>query len=288
MALESEKARFSIISHLGGLDLQNPLGFARDQYQKGHFNEAFDIYEQLLRHYPGQGVQILAEVYDKFQLLPSSDRYALYQSRYHDFDIKPGERVLDIGSGDIPFKYATDLADIAIEDDKYGRAGVPFKYIAGKPVFECNVEELPFDDKEFNFVYCSHVLEHVAHPEKACDELMRVAKRGFIETPTRAKDLWLNTAKLSRHRWAVEKIKDVLIFTELTPAEIDGLQSSILLNMHVAPQTLREKAFSALIYLKADLINNMLLWQGSFGYQVRRLNQTNLSKIELESMTLGE
>lgn len=60
-----------------------------------------------------------------------------------------------------------------------------------------------FRDKEFDFVYCSHVLEHVRDPAKACAELMRIGKRGFIETPTRGKDLWLGTAAVSNHRWAV-------------------------------------------------------------------------------------
>ena len=208
--------------------------------------------------------------------LPNQDRYSLYQSRIYNFDLKPSDKILDVGSGNIPFHLATHLVDITIENDNLGRAGAAFEHVDGIPVYECNLEKLPFEDNEFDFVYCSHVLEHVAEPNKACSELIRVGKRGFIESPTRGKDIWLNTAKASNHRWAIEKIDNKLIFTEYDREEIEGLQNDILMKMHVAPQTPREKAFSALIYLKADKINTMLLWEGSFEFKIERRNNKEL------------
>ncbi|MBF0450246.1 MAG: class I SAM-dependent methyltransferase [Candidatus Magnetomorum sp.] len=181
----------------------------------------------------------------------------------------PYDKVLDIGSGNIPFKYATHLADLSLDDGSIGRANSQFKYINGKQVFQCDIENMLFKDNEFDFVYCSHVLEHVQNPEKACKELIRVGKRGFIDTPTKGKDIWLNTAKISNHRWWIEKINEKLIFTKYKKRELSGFESNILLSMHSQPQTPREKAFSALIYLKADLVNNMLLWDSSFEYEVR-------------------
>lgn len=82
------------------------------------------------------------------------------------------------------FLFATTLAEFATEDDFYGRAGAPLQNPDGKPLYKCSVEQMPFKDKEFDFVYCSHVLEHVVDPIRACRELMRVARRGYIETPT--------------------------------------------------------------------------------------------------------
>jgi len=190
------------------------LDRARELYRKGHLNEAFDIYEQLSIAYPGSAIQILAELYDQYKKLQNIDRYSLYQSRFYNFGIKTSDKVLDIGSGNIPFHLATHLADITAENDNFGRAGVPFKHIEEIPVYECNLENLPFEDNEFDFVYCSHVLEHVIDPDMACSELMRVGKRGFIESPTRGKDIWLNTAKISNHRWAIEKENKRLIFSE--------------------------------------------------------------------------
>ena len=241
---------------------------AIDLFNSGSFFEAFDIFEQMFCLYKENAVDILEAAYEAYKLLPYRDRYHLYQGRYFDFCIKKGDKVLDIGSGNVPFPFATHLADFAVHDDHYGRAGVPFKYLEGKPVFECNVENMPFTNKEFDFVYCSHVLEHVNNPSVACEELMRIAKKGFIETPTRCKDLFLNTAKASNHKWAVQNTNGVLIFTEYTTEQREGLNCDILMGMHCSPQSKMEKAFSALLYLKADVVNTMLLWENSFPYEI--------------------
>lgn len=265
--------------NLGGL--QNDLSSARDKFEREAFLEGFDIYEQLVASYPDQAVNILAEVYDCYKRFPYKDRYNLYQARLFNFGIKPSDKVLDIGSGHIPFPLATHLADITLENHKYGRDGVPFKHVQGKPVFECSVEDTPFEDKEFDFVYCSHVLEHAQNPDKACNELMRIAKRGYIETPARAKDIFLNSAKVSNHKMWVEVVNGLLIFTEYTAEEIEGMQCGILMDMHCAPKTEREKAFSALIYLKPHFVNTMFIWENEFRYEVRRL-PTNANKQKLD------
>jgi radical SAM superfamily enzyme YgiQ (UPF0313 family)/ubiquinone/menaquinone biosynthesis C-methylase UbiE len=252
-------------------DLNAAVQQARELFQKGDFNACFDLYELLLDRWPADAVPLLADLYDLYQALPDQEsRYGLYQARHIDFDIRPGDRVLDVGSGHLPFPFATHLTDISLQDGSIGRAGTPFKFQDGKPVFECDVEQMPFGDQEFDFVYCSHVLEHVSDPEKACRELMRVGKRGYIETPTRGKDVWLDMTRTSNHRWWVEWFNDTLVFTETPAAGAGGLGCGILLDMHCAPQTPREKAFSALIYLKAPVVNTMVSWEGSFRVEVRR------------------
>jgi len=264
-----KRKKFHIVLKGFGEDLHA----AQDKYRVGAFLEAFDIYEQLAAAYPDYAIEVLAEAYDCFRNLCLKDRYSLYQSRLFDFHIKPTDRVLDIGSGHLPFPLATHLADIALDNNSYGRANTPFKHIEGKPVFECDIENMPFGDKQFDFIYCSHVLEHAGDPRKACREIMRVARRGYIETPSRGKDIFLNSAKKSNHAWWVESIKDSLIFTEYMPEEIEGMQCSILMKMHCAPETIREKAFSALIYLKPHLVNTMFYWEDAFTCEVRRTSK---------------
>jgi len=263
-------------------DLQQDVIVAREKFQSGNFLEAIDIYEQLLIAYPVQAIDVLAELYDCYQLLPHKDRYNLYQARHYNFGIIPTDKVLDIGSGHLPFPLATHLSDVTFNNNTYGRAGKPFKHIHGKPVYECNVEDMPFPDKEFDFVYCSHVLEHVHNPEIACRELMRIAKRGYLETPAKVKDIFLNSAKTSNHRWWVEAVNNRLIFTEYTPDESEALQCNILMDMHCNPETKREKAFSALIYLKAPLVNTMFLWTEKFEYEVRRLSASHNKKSSIK------
>lgn len=251
--------------------LEEGLQIARGAFSSGRFLEAFDCYERLVARMPAQAIPILSEVYDCYQALPDPEnRFPLYQSRFFEFGIQPGDKVLDIGSGHLPFPHATHLAEFAVHDDEYGRAGLPFRHVNGLPVFECSVEDMPFEDQAFDFIYCSHVLEHVGDPARACRELMRVGKRGYIETPTPGKDLWLNTAQMSNHRWGVELIDQVLVFTEYSVTDIEGLQSDVLMRMNCDPQTEREKAFAALLNLKADRTNTMLLWEGKFEFAVRR------------------
>lgn len=256
------------------VDLTNPqqaIEIARGLFAHKEYNKAFDIYEQLLTINPQDNIALLAEIYDCYKSIDQLDRYSLYQSRLFDFGIKPGDKVLDIGSGNAPFVFATHLADFSIEDNELGRNGAPFKYLDGKPVYECNIENMPFADNEFDFVYCSHVLEHVSNPEAACRELMRIARRGYIETPNISKDLILNVARVSNHRWSIELFNDTLTFSEYSKRQIEGICSAVIGHMHLYPESVREKAITALIYLKADLFNTMLLWDGAFKFEVRRL-----------------
>jgi SAM-dependent methyltransferase len=143
----------------------------------------------------------------------------------HNFNIQAGERVLDIGCGARPFLLATHLADVSLNDNS-GRFGMPIPAM-NRPFFECSVEEMPFEDKFFDFVYCAHVLEHVADPAKACREIMRVGKRGYIECPRS----WVEYIFESKdHKWLVDHEKNCLIFREKQDEErrdFLGLQYSI-------------------------------------------------------------
>lgn len=258
-------------------DSTSGIRLAGEQFHNGRHRQAFDLLNQLLDDFPQAGEDILAVAYDLYQQLPDKSRYHLYQSRYFDFSIKPEDRILDVGSGHSPFPLATHLADIAINEASLGRGGNPFRHVAGKPVYECNMENMPFSRKAFDFIYCSHALEHVENPEKACLELMRIGKRGYIESPTRGKDIFLNSTKVSNHKWFLESINGVLVFTECTEEEIDGLRSNILLDMHCKPETKREKAFSALIYLRAHLVNTMMMWEDTFEFEVRRTDTCHVT-----------
>lgn len=95
---------------------------------------------------------------------------------------KPSQRrVLDVGSGHRPHEDATHLVDLLPEDDS--ERGKPIQQL-GLPLVLATVESLPFKDKTFDYVYASHVLEHTRDPEAACKELMRIARAGYIETPS--------------------------------------------------------------------------------------------------------
>jgi hypothetical protein len=79
-----------------------------------------------------------------------------------------------------------------------------------------------FQDKEFDFVICSHVLEDIRDPIYTCSQLVRVAKSGYIEVPSRFRECAkLNpsdpTAGWDHHRWIVDVENDTVAFTFKNP-----------------------------------------------------------------------
>jgi len=207
---------------------------------------------------------------EDYYLLPSyekglgreQDRFA-YQQKHIDFNIRPGERVLDVGSGAYPFPYATHLADL-FEGDTSHRVEPLAK--DERPFAVINIEKMPYHDKEFDFVYCSHVLEHVEDPSKACDELMRVGKRGYIETPTRISDIMLNFTKLKgHHKWYIVTAGTTLFFFEWPDLERrDTGTNDYYLMLH----SNYRNAFQTLVNDNRDFFVNMLLWSERFTYYV--------------------
>ena len=102
-------------------------------------------------------------------------------------NIQTHERVLDIGGGDAPFTRANVVTD-AFPDMNAHRSGRSARLKtedgSGVEFVPCFAEELPFEGKSFDVAYCRMVLEHVLDPAAACREMMRVARRGFLETPS--------------------------------------------------------------------------------------------------------
>ncbi len=79
--------------------------------------------------------------------------------------------MLDVGSGNGPTPAADVLCDRFVCDDTERTA--PLKL--DRPFVFGDVQDLPFVDSAFDFVYCSHLLEHTIDPTRAISELQRVA-----------------------------------------------------------------------------------------------------------------
>ena len=92
-------------------------------------------------------------------------------------------RVLEIGPGHNPFAGVTHLLERNVADGRE-RGGHALLVPAAAHLIVGEATVLPFAAGSFDFVYASHVLEHVDDPEAACGEMMRVAAAGYIETPS--------------------------------------------------------------------------------------------------------
>jgi len=194
------------------------------------------------------------------------DRF-FYQKNHIDFNLDSKDKVVDIGSGAYPFPYATVLVDLFPAQTRHRYEQL---CTGNKAFVEADIMRLPFSDKYFDYVYCSHVLEHVDDPIKACKEIVRIGKGGYIETPTFGKDTlfaWENNP----HKWYVVSCGKKLCFFEYSPRHLEGIRSSawkdIIFEKWNHPL---QKAF----YENQDIFNIMFSWVDAFAVFVFRLNGT--------------
>ena len=122
-----------------------------------------------------------------------------------------------------------------------------------------DIASLPFKEKSFDFVFCSHVLEHVKDPALACRELIRVAKRGYIETPRKWTEFY---AGHPSHRWLVD-LKDGKLFFEKRRFLDSPFMNFILPQVWKSPQ-LYERALTTF----RNITCVQFLWEDSFEFVV--------------------
>ena len=94
-------------------------------------------------------------------------------------------RVLEIGPGADPHPRSDVFLELKMESEKdyENQFGHERKLVTDKRVVFYDGITFPFADKEFDYVICSHVLEHVPDVNGFLSELFRVAKGGYIEYP---------------------------------------------------------------------------------------------------------
>ncbi|MCL5272136.1 MAG: class I SAM-dependent methyltransferase [Gammaproteobacteria bacterium] len=152
-------------------------------------------------------------------------KFQIYRSGNSGYQIRISDnwRVLDVGSGHNPHPRANVLLDKNLRDNTE-RSGKPLKIDKEKEFVEGNAESMPFEDKEFDYIIASHVAEHVDDPEKFCAELIRVGKRGYIETPGKFAEILFDEPF---HKWYVYVKDQVLIFEEITKRAQLGILGKI-------------------------------------------------------------
>jgi ubiquinone/menaquinone biosynthesis C-methylase UbiE len=146
-------------------------------------------------------------------------------------------RVLDLGGWYQPFNLATHVIDLcpyvtrrcheAVDPEDVERFAADTWVVA-----DVCAPPWPYPDKFFDFVLCSHLLEDVRDPIAVCREINRVGKAGYIETPSRLREIFSKDRLFSllllrgsmpevgfyHHRWFVEAAGTHLKFTAKTTA----------------------------------------------------------------------
>lgn len=170
-------------------------------------------------------------------------------------NIQNDDFVLEIGSGHNPRLRSDILCDKFFDGRE--RQG---KLIIDRPFIICDGEKLPFKDKTFDYIICSHVLEHANDPKQFISELVRVSHRGYIETPSRLSE---KVFDFPYHRWIITKKKDFLIFQKKALGHSSLKEKLSLLAQN--PELIKFNAFNPSIFLlKYE-------WNGNIRFKINPL-----------------
>ena len=111
------------------------------------------------------------------------DQLRSFHRRRIDVPVGDDALVLDVGSGDKPSWRADVLVDRYVDVEHAGQRSGTGEARVTRPLFDAPADDMPFADGVFDYVICSHVLEHVPDPAAVIAELTRVARAGYIEVP---------------------------------------------------------------------------------------------------------
>ncbi|MCK4259896.1 MAG: class I SAM-dependent methyltransferase [Halanaerobiales bacterium] len=167
-------------------------------------------------------------------------------------------KIVDLGSGQNPHPEAGIIVDKHLDNVSRGKN---IKLPDDAEFVNADIANLPFKDKQFDFSYCTHVLEHINDPIKCCKEIIRVSKAGYIETP---RHLWEVLFGRKYHLWFVDKIENKLMFTKKT-------KENYLLNTFQGDKIYAEcELFRTNFHENKDLFYMRFHWTDSFEVQVIR------------------
>lgn len=181
------------------------------------------------------------------------DKYCLH--------IRRNDHVLEIGPGDDPDFRAHILIDKFIADNSHRSADI--RIYPHQTLIQADAENLPFADKEFDYVICKQVLEHADDPARFIRELTRVGRAGYIETPSLIGEFLFPKAS---HRWALLDIDDKIVLYEKSrmPHRFESNYGELFLN-YLPYQSL---PYKALWLTEGDLMSVRYEWKDDVDFIV--------------------
>lgn len=178
-----------------------------------------------------------------------------------DLRIKKNERVLEVGSGHNPH-YRSDVIVEKFIDSNDHRCG-DVKIYPHQTFVHADGNDLPFGDKEFDYVICNQVLEHTEDPARFIEEQCRVAKRGYMETPSLIGEFLFPKAS---HKWVILEIDDKLVLFEKSkmPGNYGNNYGELFLN-YLPYQSL---PYKLLWFTEGNIMLNRYEWKDHIDFIV--------------------
>jgi len=114
-------------------------------------------------------------------VLSTHARRRRYTTFVRTLDVRPEDRILDVGCGRLGL-LALGPGHRIVGLDARPQPGYPGELVIG------DARAMPFADGEFDVAYCNSLLEHVRPVDRplVAAEIRRVARRWFVQTP----NLW--------------------------------------------------------------------------------------------------
>jgi SAM-dependent methyltransferase len=149
-----------------------------------------------------------------------------------DLLVKKKYNVLEVGGGNHPDKRANIIVDKYVDDNTH-RSG-NLKVLKNQQFIQADGEHLPFKDHEFDYVICRHVLEHVEDPIQFVKEQARVAKMGYMETPSLLGEY---IAPKQSHKWIIQDIDNKLVLYDKEKLNFSTWQDFGQVFLYYLPKT---------------------------------------------------
>lgn len=187
-----------------------------------------------------------------------------------DLSIRKNDHVLEIGPGHDPFYRSNIIADKYVDNNAH-RCG-DIKIYPHQQFVQADGEHLPFKDKEFDYIICNQVLEHVDNPTLFIQEICRVGKRGYIETPSLIGEFLFPK---EAHKWVILDIDNKLILyaKESVPGNYKNNYGELFLN-YLPYQSLPYKLLGL---TEGELMINRYEWKDDIDFIVNPQDEYYLS-----------
>lgn len=162
---------------------------------------------------------------------------------WREFGITRSDLVLEVGSGNRPCPRSDILCDFGdYGNEEQCGGGLLTGTVMDRPFVFGDAQRLPFRDRSFDYLICSHTMEHLDQPELFLNEATRVSARGCIITPSA---VFERVFAEPTHRWYVSLMDGRLLIQAKEPDD-RGVAGDLFRRLFAESSHLRKFVMSRL------------------------------------------